>query len=363
MSGVRSLAYGRMLEDFKVGDVYRHPWEVTVDEGMIAMFAASFQDAMPTFASRRYAQALGFRDRPVHPFMLLNLGLSFSVHDVSEQAIAHLAYIDVRFPAACYAGDTVTASSAVLSVKPASKGDRGVVEVRTLLETQDGTVVCRFDRKALVRAGKVAGRPADPYPAAAQSTDSSESLPRELRDGVAAATARGGFPGFFEDVDVGDVFFHGVGKTVGESEHMQLTQLCRNSHPIHFDEIYCKDKSFAKTRVVYGGLVLSWVLSLASRDLAGNAVWDVGLDQGAHPNGVLAGDTLYASSQVIAKQDAGPNAGIVTLRVVGTKNRSGEELFVTPGGLFSPELGKSEGRIAEKVVEISRKLLVRKRPS
>ena len=39
---------------------------------------------------------------------LLNLGLSFSVHDVSEQAIAHLAYLDVRFPEPCYAGDTVT---------------------------------------------------------------------------------------------------------------------------------------------------------------------------------------------------------------------------------------------------------------
>ncbi|HMR08701.1 MAG TPA: MaoC family dehydratase, partial [Polyangiaceae bacterium] len=133
MSGVRTNAYGRMLGDFKVGDVYQHPWEVTVDDGMTALFAASFQDAMPIFASREYAKQLGFRDRPVHPFVLLNLGLSFSVHDVSEQAIAHLAYIDVRFPEACYAGDTLHASSSVLSAKPSSKGDRGVVEVRTLL--------------------------------------------------------------------------------------------------------------------------------------------------------------------------------------------------------------------------------------
>ena len=35
----------------------------------------------------------------MHPLLLLDLGLSFSVHDVSERAIAHLAYIDnVRFP-------------------------------------------------------------------------------------------------------------------------------------------------------------------------------------------------------------------------------------------------------------------------
>ncbi len=159
------------------------------------------------------------------------------------------------------------------------------------------------------------------------------------------------------------MILHGVGKTVGESEHMQMTQLCRNSHPIHFDEIYCKENSFAKTRVVYGGLVLSWVLALTSRDLTGNAVWDVGLDAGAHPNGVVAGDTLYASTQVVTKEDAGPHAGVVTLRVVGTKNKPGSELFLAGGGLFVPEFSKKDGRVAEKVVEITRKVLMRKRPA
>ena len=41
------------------------------------------------------------------PLLLLNLGLSFSVHDISEQAIAHLAYLEVRFPSPGYRGDTV----------------------------------------------------------------------------------------------------------------------------------------------------------------------------------------------------------------------------------------------------------------
>jgi len=34
--------YGRLLDDFHVGDIYHHPWEVTIDDGMLAMFAASF---------------------------------------------------------------------------------------------------------------------------------------------------------------------------------------------------------------------------------------------------------------------------------------------------------------------------------
>ena len=364
MSGVRIPQYGRCLEDFVPGEVYEHPWDVTVDDGMVAFFSASFQDATPTYASKTYAQALGFPARPLHPFLLLNLGLSFSVHDVSEQAIAHLAYIDVRFPEACYSGDTVRASSKVLGVKPSSKGDRGVVHVRTVLENQSGHVVCSFDRKALVRAGKVSGRPSDPWPPASQPEIGEQvTLPTPLRDGVRPPERHAGFAGFYEDFDVGDVIVHGVGKTVGEAEHMQLTQLCRNSHPIHFDEVYCRDNSFAKTRIVYGGLVLSWVLSLASRDTAGNVIWDLGMDDGAHPNGVVAGDTLYASTKIIAKEDGGAGAGILTLRVVGTKNRTGEDLFMAPGGLFTPELGKKGDKIAEKVVEITRKVLVRKRPA
>lgn len=361
MTTIRKPEYGRRLDDFAVGEVYAHPWDVTVDDGMVALFSASFQDATPTYASRTYAEALGFSARPVHPLLLLNLGLSFSVHDVSEQAIAHLAYIDVRFPEACYPGDTLTATSKVLGKKPSAKGDRGVVEVRTLLENQRGEVVCRFDRRALVRAGSVRERPASGWPEQSQREPGDLHLPGALREGVRQVQRQAGFSGFFEDYAVGDVYFHGVGKTVGDSEHMQVTQLCRNSHPIHFDEVYCKESSFAKTRVVYGGLVLSWVLSLTSRDMSGNAVWDLGLDAGAHPNGTLAGDTLFAASRVEAKEEVGPNAGVVTLRVVGTKNQPPEALY-GDGALFVPELDKADGKIAEKVVEITRRLLVRRRP-
>jgi 2-methylfumaryl-CoA hydratase len=353
--------YGRLLDDFVPGDVYAHPWEVTVDEGMLALFAASFQCAVPTYASRAAARAAGLRDRPVHPILLLNLGLSFSVHDVSERAIAHLAYIDARFPEACYPGDTVRASSKVIGVKPVSSGDKGVVHVRTQLVTDAGLLVCSFERKALVRAGKLAGRPADPPHDVAQVEPPASRAPAALLGDLPAPAPRGGFGFFWEDFAVGDVILHPNGRTVSEAEHMQLTTLVRNSHPLHTDELSCRSSSFAKTRVVYGGLVLAWILALTSRDTAGNALWDLGLDEGAHPSGVLAGDTLYAATKVLAKEDRGPGAGAVTLRIVGLKNAHGRALLDRGLDLFSPELGKSDGRVAEKAVEITRTLLVRKR--
>jgi 2-methylfumaryl-CoA hydratase len=364
MTQVIRNKYGRLLSDFEVGKTYEHPWDVTIDEGTVALFQASFLDAMPVFASRTFARTFGFEDRPLHPLLCLNLALSFSVHDVSEQAIAHLAYLDVRFPEPGYAGDTVTARSTVISAKPSSTGDKGVVHVRTVLTNDKDKILCAFERKALVRAGTLEARPASPWVGGRETPDlkSLPHLPPPLRLASEPPTPPARFARFFEDFAPGQVFAHDIGKTVGESEHMQLTALVRNSHPLHFDELYCKDNSFAKTRVVYGGLVFGWIATLASRDVAGNALWDLGYDQGAHPNGVVAGDTLYALSKVLEVRDHGLH-GQVAFRLVGVKNTTAQAAWAQHGeALFSDELSKKDGKIKEKVFEITRTLYVRKKP-
>lgn len=355
--------YGRLLSEFEIGASYLHPWEVTVDDGMAALFAASFQDASPVYASRPRARAAGFRDRPLGPMLCLNLALSFSVHDVSEQAIAHLAYLDVRFPEAGYIGDTVRARSTVLGVAPASSGDRGVVHVRTRLESEAGRVLCTFERKALIPAGPIAAA-RQPSLASPPSADRPR-LPLELESAHAAPPnlATDGSRAGEGELAPGQVYAHSVGKTIGESEHMQLTQLCRNSHPLHFDELYAREHSFAKTRVVYGGLVFAWTVALASRDVAGGALWDLGYDDGAHPAGVIAGDTIYAASRVLGltQQTHGLE---VQFRLVGVKNLSARAALERHGEeLFTPERSKREGKIPEKVFEITRSLLVARRRS
>ncbi len=351
---MRIPRHGRNAADFAVGEVYRHPWEVTIDAGMIAMFHASFLDAMPVFSSVEVARAMGLRDRPVPTLLLLNLGLSFSVHDVSEQAIAHLAYLDVRFPGPCYPGDTVTAASKVLGVTHTRTGDRAVVHVRTALRAQSGDVVCAFERKALVPAGLLEGR-TRAEPAGGPEPRFDETRRQPMFTGT--APHRSGFGRSFEDFAVGDVLVHAAGRTAGESEHMQLSWLLRNTHPLHTDEIYAKTGgSFAGTRVVYGGLVLAWTAALASRDVAGDAIWDLGWADGAHPAGVVAGDTIYAASKVIAKSED----GAVTFRLVGTKNVRADALLERGLDLFAPEADKSQ-KIPEKVFEGTRTLLLRTR--
>jgi 2-methylfumaryl-CoA hydratase len=366
--------YGRLLDDFRVGDVHHHPWEVTIDDGMLAMFAASFLDPNPLYSSRRFARDLGFRDRVVHPLVMLNLALSFTVHDVSEQAIAHLAYIDLKFPNAAYSGDTLSVYSEILGVRVSeSKPDRGVVHLRTTGVNQDGVVVVTFERKALIPTGKLEGRAhpdvVQPTTEATESAgDSSSSdansqhrlksmlpgtLPSELAGEIKTPVWPGRPRGLFEDFEAGDVILHSVGNTVGESEHMQLTILTRNSHPLHFDEVYCRDHSFAKTRVVEGGLVFAWTASLASRDTTANALWDLGYDKGSHPNPVLAGDTLYAASRVLAKREHNHQAGVVRFKLVGVKNEAPESLLRRGVDLF-------EGKFDQKAFAIEREVLLLK---
>jgi 2-methylfumaryl-CoA hydratase len=358
--------YGRLLDDFTVGDIYHHPWEVTIDEGMLAMFAASFLDPNPLYSSRRFARELGFRDRVVPPLVLLNLALSFTVHDVSEQAIAHLAYIDLKFPNAAYAGDTLSVFSEILEVRVSeSKPDRGVVHLRTTGVNQDGSVVVTFERKALIPTGKLEGR-AHPELTAraigaqpARETGNAEvpseadfqSMPKELAGEIKIPKWPGRPRGCFEDFEVGDVILHSLGHTVGESEHMQLTILTRNSHPLHFDEVYCRERSFIKTRVVEGGLVFAWVASLASRDTTANALWELGYDKGSHPNPVLAGDTLYGASRVIEKQGCDGRTGIVRFQLVGVKNDR-------PAALWAAGLTLFDGAYDQKVFEIQRTVVL-----
>jgi len=368
---VRVPRYGRKLDDFNEGDVYHHPWDATVDDGMLNVFAASFLDSNPLYWSDKYADNLGFKRRVVHPLLLLNLGLSFSVHDVSEQAIAHLAYIDVKFPNPMYPGDTFTAYSEVLGKKVSeSNPSRGVVHVRTVGVNQKGDPVVSFERKALIRAGQVDGRPESPPVWAdgdekhvVDAKDLESATPHELKK-IERPERYSGHAGFFEDFCEDMVFCHDIGKTVGESEHMGLTFLVRNSHPLHYDEVYSKAKSFAKTRVVYGGLVFGWTAALASRDTAANVVWDLGYDDGAHPGPILAGDTVFAASKVLSVEDTGDHAGEVTIRLVGVRNTHPAALLSEGKDLVGAELKKDKAdKLKDKVFEITRKLLVLKRPA
>ncbi len=115
--------------------------------------------------------------------------------------------------------------------------------------------------------------------------------------------------------------------------------------------------------MVYGGLVFSWLEGLASRDLSQNAVWDLGFTEGHHTQPTFSGDTLCAISRILALEPVGDELGIVTVQLLGLKNQTAEQALGEHGeALFNQESSKPrEQRIATKVFEIERRLLIRRR--
>ncbi|MHB1847057.1 MAG: MaoC family dehydratase [Deltaproteobacteria bacterium] len=143
---------GRYYEDFEVGARYRHHWGRTITDGEAQLFTTWTMNANPLYFNRVYARSLGHETTPVNPLFAMNVVFGLSVEDLSEQAIAHLGYWNMRFHGAVYPGDTLFSESVVLDLRPSeSKTDRGIVHVRTTGTNQAEKTVLEYERKILVK--------------------------------------------------------------------------------------------------------------------------------------------------------------------------------------------------------------------
>jgi acyl dehydratase len=148
-SGARP--YGRYLEDFEVGAVYKHWPAKTVTEADDHLFCLITMNHHPLHINDVYAvESQHGRNVVVGP-LVYSLALGMSVADVSGKAIANLATEELTHPAPVFHGDTLFVESEVLDVTPSrSKPDRGVVKVKTDVYNQHGTLVASFRRAVLV---------------------------------------------------------------------------------------------------------------------------------------------------------------------------------------------------------------------
>jgi itaconyl-CoA hydratase len=136
---------------------------------------------------------------------------------------------------------------------------------------------------------------------------------------------------FFEDFAVGDVYEHARGKTVEGLENVLITNLVLNTAQAHFNEDLAQSLE-QKHRITFGGVTASIVIGLAMQDTGENAVEEVGLDQVRFRVPVLHGDTLYAFTEVVNKEEepadsrGHQNVGLVHFRHWGV-NQRGETVF------------------------------------
>jgi acyl dehydratase len=143
--------YGRYLEEFEVGDVYKHWPAKTVTESDDHLFCLITMNHHPLHINDVYAhKSQQGRNVVVGP-LVYSLALGMSVSDVSGKAIANLATEELKHPAPVFHGDTLFCESEVLEKKESrSKPDRGTVRVHTRVLNQDGVLVAEFKRLVLV---------------------------------------------------------------------------------------------------------------------------------------------------------------------------------------------------------------------
>lgn len=120
---------------------------------------------------------------------------------------------------------------------------------------------------------------------------------------------------YFEDFEVGQTIRHMRGKTVTEMDNVLLTNLTMNSAQAHFNEHFMESLDFGQ-RVTFGGVTASLVVGLTAQDTAENALAELEFTAMRLKVPVFHGDTLYALTQVIEKEDCPDNkdAGIITFK-------------------------------------------------
>ncbi|HWF01604.1 MAG TPA: MaoC family dehydratase [Caulobacteraceae bacterium] len=152
---------------------------------------------------------------------------------------------------------------------------------------------------------------------------------------------RESFGRYYEEFAVGDVYEHRPGKTVLESDNHLFTLLTLNTHPLHFDAEYGRATEFGQNLIV-STYTLALLIGMSVSDCSQKAIANLGMDEVRFTRPVLAGDTLYAESEVLAKRESKsrPGQGIVTIRTLG-KNQRGETVCSFRRDMLIPGRGQS----------------------
>ncbi len=162
----QEFPFGRCLEDFNVGDVYKHWPGKTITEYDDHLFCMITMNHHPLHTNEWFAQNETVHGKNVVVGNLVySLVLGMSVPDVSGSAVANLEVESLKHAKPTFHGDTIYAETRVLDkVESKSKPDRGVVAVETRAYNQRGEEVCYFKRKVLVPKREAAKPRLRPYP-------------------------------------------------------------------------------------------------------------------------------------------------------------------------------------------------------
>jgi len=129
---------------------------------------------------------------------------------------------------------------------------------------------------------------------------------------------------YFEELEVGMVIQHSIGRTLTEMDNVLFSALTMNNQPLHLNEHFAQQTQFG-ARIVNGIFTMGLVVGITVNDLtAGTIIANLGYENVNHPHPMYHGDTLYVETHIVSKRDSNskPDRGVVTLKHIG-KNQNG----------------------------------------
>ncbi|MEM7122272.1 MAG: MaoC family dehydratase [Pseudomonadota bacterium] len=312
---------GNFFEDFIPGTVLRHATPRTVTTGDVALYTALTGSRFAINSADTFAQQLGLMGSPLDDILVFNIVFGKTVPDISLNAIANLGYASGRFGKPVYPGDTLKTESRVIGRRELSNGKAGIVWVRSIGTNQFKKKVLDYVRWVMVnKRDPESPAPDSEVPDLPQAVGAQDlTVPKGL-DLAAYDTVLAGDERLWDDFNAGDRIDHVDGMTLEEAEHQMATRLYQNTAKVHFNQHQAHDTRFGR-RIVYGGHVISLARALSFNGLA-NAFRVAAINGGRHVAPFFAGDTLYAWSQVLAKEeiDGRQDVGALRIRMIGVKD-------------------------------------------
>jgi acyl dehydratase len=144
---------GLFLEDLEPGLVIRHRLRKTITESDNMTFSVMTLNPQPLHIDFDFAARSEWGQPLVNSLFTLGLMIGISVHDTTlGTTIGNLGMTETVFPAPVFHGDTIRVETEVMTAREsASRPDRGIVEFEHRAYKQDGTLVAKCRRQAMMK--------------------------------------------------------------------------------------------------------------------------------------------------------------------------------------------------------------------
>ncbi len=240
-----------------------------------------------------------------------------------------------------------------------SRPNLGIVNVQSIarknIGAEDEAIVMAWQRKVQVykddESIDVEGFEVEPEPVECDLWLPEYEASRDYK-GLAHLTSP---DSYFEDLEPGTLIEHSRGRTVTD-EHIALTGILDNTSQVHCNQFMidlAPDRYVGGELIVFGGIPFVLCLGISGPDVGDNAMGDAAYATGRHTAPLQAGDTVFAATEVLAKEDypGRPDIGLVRTRLLGhkfVKTDEGEQKDDAPAGFKKVKIFDLERAIAIK---------------